>query len=1339
MTYMYLRKLVRFASLGMAFGLALTSAHLAYSQTVLPLATEPLFKTRELPPNLILNLSVEFPTTGGAYRAVTTFVPSDTYVGYFNPDRCYTYNAAAGYFVPSVQTGGANRTCAGQFSGNFMNWATMSSIDILRYALSGGNRVVDTATTTVLERTILRNTTIGNVLINNYFPRKTITTAGNYTPYNPGTLRIVNCAGRVYFGDGTGGNITNCDTPNGDGNLSGAMNVRVLVCDATEGPFRKSIPDTAAPINAVLPVPPENRYCGQYGTNFKPEGELQRNSLGVRVGVFGYANIDDQKQYGGVLRAPAKFVGAKRVDAALNESDNPNKEWDEKTGIFINQPDPAGPFQYSGVINYLNRFGSLTNGQYKTYDPVGELYYESLRYLANIGPGLFPGDITRIGAPGVANAAYDGFPIYNTWTDPVLASCQANFAVTIGDTNTWWDRSLPGGVSNDANNDITRAAPDAMGLDARAETQRLFTDLGAGVTGGLGVDDTTGVGNAGRYFAGAAYWAHTNGFRPRNDGSGSRQMLTSYFIDVQEGSGIQYRQRAGYLAAIGGAFNDVNNNKRADATEWPYASGVAAASNITAEGQTFVLPAGFYLGGQPRSLLLGIKDIFAKITSQSGNIANLPLSAPIFNPNDTSFYQTGLDAKQWSGQVFKYFLRQPTPGSPSLVRANSGTGPIVDAPAWEAAGLLNARTAASRTIYAGVSVAPTVPATTAVGRWVGATALSLGNLAASFNSLSQSQRNALNLNPISGNADNVGRDRLAFLLGDRTTEIGQNCTTCLTPGPGALRVRDGVMGDVVNSGALFVGKPGLSSRDADYRAFATQPAVVNRRPMVYVGANDGMLHAFDANTGQERFAYIPNAVFGSLNQLTNPSYVHRPYVDGPMLVAEAKTTTGASTGWKTILTSSFGVGAQGLMALDVTNPDSFGPGNIIWEFTDKDDPDIGYITSVPRVVKLARGTGFEYFVAVSSGYNNYAPDGTTTTATNGDGFVYLLSLNKQPSDAWNCTTTPNTGANCIKFRLPISDNGLANGIGGIAIDRDDADQVKSIYAGDLQGNLWKVEFPSSDPAQWKVAFDGAPLATFRDNANVRQPISAEPALLFGPNNTIVVVVGTGRLLTISDTSAPFQQQSVYGIWDVGDQRVNAPSARSRLAQRTVLVNAGVGTRAVGFTAAGAQELDFAFGTTGAGKQGWYYDASSIGERAVFGGSALRTTLFLNSLIPSTSACGSGSSWTCPLDGVYGRTKGGKSCELVDQLIGKPQPLALPASLDGVTSTGLARGSSQLVNLYSKAALNKSENQGALIGVSTGGSGPGSDRDGEPGWRNLNWREIVNWQQLRNNPSKAITP
>lgn len=132
--------------------------------------------------------------------------------------------------------------------------------------------------------------------------------------------------------------------------------------------------------------------------------------------------------------------------------------------------------------------------------------------------------------------------------------------------------------------------------------------------------------------------------------------------------------------------------------------------------------------------------------------------------------------------------------------------------------------------------------------------------------------------------------------------------------------------------------------------------------------------------------------------------------------------------------------------------------------------------------------------------------------------------------------------------MPLTTTDIANGVGGVAVDTDNNNFTTAIFAGDLQGNLWKVLFPSDNPNAWAVS----QFASLQTADNESQPITADPTLVAGPGKTTVVVVGTGRLLSASDLSGPFQQQTVYGIWDVNNTKVSGTNARARLHSRKVI-------------------------------------------------------------------------------------------------------------------------------------------------------------------------------------------
>ncbi len=170
-------------------------------------------------------------------------------------------------------------------------------------------------------------------------------------------------------------------------------------------------------------------------------------------------------------------------------------------------------------------------------------------------------------------------------------------------------------------------------------------------------------------------------------------------------------------------------------------------------------------------------------------------------------------------------------------------------------------------------------------------------------------------------ADAKAQARLDFLRGDRTNEQGNG-------GSYTFRARSKLLGDIVDSDPVFVGKPrsawpntapfptGSGQTYSDFSA-----ANLSRAEMVYVGANDGMLHGFKASDGSEAIAYIPGTLYSSsdatsgLHYLTDPAYTHRFYVDMPSTVEDAYFNTGSGAAWHTVLIGGERSGGKGIFAL----------------------------------------------------------------------------------------------------------------------------------------------------------------------------------------------------------------------------------------------------------------------------------------------------------------------------------------------------------------------------------------------------------------------------------------
>jgi type IV pilus assembly protein PilY1 len=439
----------------LALFLSACAALTAHAGTAL--SDVPLFATTGVPGNLVLALSVEFPTAVTAEDR-SSYSATTKYLGYFDPLKCYVYtiDSSAGgngsYFAPSGATG-TNYSCSGKWSGNFMNWATMQAVDPFRWALTGGYRNIDTTTTTILEKAWAPS---NQGSPSNNFPHKTISNSGSFsvsqvTPFSESlfNMQVLRCGNTMLFRRTSTAFTNDSACPSStawDGVVSTAaaatvysVQVRVQVC-------------VAGSLEA---------NCAPYGSNAKPQGLIQQYSNKIRYSAFGYLNDPaptggSMLRDGGVLRARMKYVGPTQPVPGSTAITNGNAEWSSTTGVFVTNPDPTDATNSSetgsvvansGVINYLNQFGRSAQA-YKYYDPVSELYYAATRYLRGLSNVTEYSDLTKFNGTTstLANrtAMKDGFPVISTWTDPILYSCQKNFVLGIGDTNSNQDKSLKG-------------------------------------------------------------------------------------------------------------------------------------------------------------------------------------------------------------------------------------------------------------------------------------------------------------------------------------------------------------------------------------------------------------------------------------------------------------------------------------------------------------------------------------------------------------------------------------------------------------------------------------------------------------------------------------------------------------------------------------------------------------------------------------------------------------------------------------------------------------------------------------------------------------------------------
>ena len=348
--------------------------------------------------------------------------------------------------------------------------------------------------------------------------------------------------------------------------------------------------------------------------------------------------------------------------------------------------------------------------------------------------------------------------------------------------------------------------------------------------------------------------------------------------------------------------------------------------------------------------------------------------------------------------------------------------------------------------------------------------------------------------------DTNGQDVLQFLRGSNAQELRNG---------GQFRNRAHKLGDIVSSDPLYIGAPSSNNQSASYVAFAQTYAT--RPPMIYVGADDGMLHAFNAATGNELFAYIPTGVFANLIDLANPYYnaVHQFYVNGS---PQASDVQFSDNSWHTVLVGTEAQGGSSVFALDVTNPAAITTegvlgSDVLWDFT---EADMGLGFSTPALTSTSDG----WQVFVGNGYNS----------RNQKPFLYALN--------------PQSGAVTSKIDLcaavPTACNlSASNGLSSVIAVNSSGQLTQYsnlVYAGDLQGNLWRIDISNPNPTLWRVSV----MFQARDASNHAQPITTSPVASLNPRYPAVlgtmVFFATGQLLGTPDL-ANTQVQTIYGIYD----------------------------------------------------------------------------------------------------------------------------------------------------------------------------------------------------------------
>lgn len=458
-------------------------------------------------------------------------------------------------------------------------------------------------------------------------------------------------------------------------------------------------------------------------------------------------------------------------------------------------------------------------------------------------------------------------------------------------------------------------------------------------------------------------------------------------------------------------------------------------------------------------------------------------------------------------------------------------------------------------------------------------------------------------------------DTLNYLRGDQSREASAGQ-------PGGFRKRGARLGAIVNSEIALSGDEDFgyealvdtadlnspaSAAGLAYSAYLKRKAA--RAGLVLVGANDGMLHGFDAATGAEKFAFVPRTLLteaisaadqrSALVRLADPAFAPRFYVDGSPWVGDAY--WGGS--WRTVVVGTTGAGGKGVFALDISDPQAMSAGKVLWDIDGRTDPNLGYTVAQAVVGRLHDGNFYAIF---GNGYRSASACPVLYLVRLPDGRVRRIPTGGR-SLADSCAGAPNGLG-----RPSLHD---VHGPGEPGYRSTDF-----VYAGDLQGNLWRFDLRSVNLANEPPTGAGVERVFTAVNASGQaQPITglieigAAPAGVAQAAATprpVMLWFGTGRHLAADDRGDPMQQ-SFYGVVD----RFAGAASRADLERQSISPGGSIS----------GSPVDYLGTVKGGRQQGWLLDLPRAGERPIGKPLVRRGRLVFASLVPDKDKCFAGAS------------------------------------------------------------------------------------------------------------------
>ncbi len=808
---------------------------------------------------------------------------------------------------------------------------------------------------------------------------------------------------------------------------------------------------------------------------------------------------------------------------------------------------------------------------------------------------------------------------------PIQYYCQKSFAVVLAATRPTEDQTI---------------------------SSKLCNYLGIGSSGACNSNTDQGKNNTLSNGTGADLGYHVN------SGSGKRQLHfgSTHTYDTNGSDFLDDVAAAAYDMDLRPDLTATTGTKKNNLVTYTVALDALQSVNDPLMQEAAAAGGGLYRASGDTStssltLISALEAATNDVLGKDGSAAAVAVANAHVTNTDNAAYTTNYNSGTWSGDLVAYPINTST-GVPDINSPIWTSGCPVSGP--QATDLVDPTDATKGVL--GCSAQVQLDTKAPGDRFIFTSVVTPNSGTHCFNNcgqefstaastLSDAQYTRLRINTTSGTATSPtaiaeGQRVVSYLRGDRSEETSAT-----------MRLRAHLLGDTVNAEPLVIRRPEKNYSDTGYATYKQNKS--GRTQLILQAANDGMVHAFNEQTGAEEWAYIPDMLISNSNDPADTTmsllgtrtrrngFNHYFMLDATPVSGDVdfNNTYGSldttNPQWRTIAVGGMGKGGRGYYALDVSatvaTTQADAAAKSLWEFpASVNDTDragvtrnMGYSFAKPIIVKTR---AYGWVVLVSSGYNN----GTNAGDSGGDGLGHLYVLSAKTGDLIKDFTT----AGC--HATPLTNPCGLSSINAYIEQKDVDNTVDIAYGGDLYGNLWRFDLRGTTGITGGTAADPnwAPskVAVLKDASGAVQPITTTPELSKTAAGEYMIYVGTGQYLGKPDLPCPptgctswtpnsqsTQTQTMYGLKEARTAATTVESIAT-LADplRTVLQQQT-------YTTSGSTRL-FSTTAVAAAKKGWYVDFTG-GERLVTDPAVASGTLVFTSNIPSTQTCiPGGSSW-----------------------------------------------------------------------------------------------------------------